>query len=123
MPRLLQISCSCNSGAIGRIAEQINLRASEKGWETFFAYGRIAHLPVRSHLIHVGCMMDEYLHYAEHRIFDNEGLASRHATRILIRKISEIRPDIIHLHNKISINVIHILHILLKVNILPFLKY
>ena len=99
MPRLLQISCSCNSGAIGRIAEQINLRASEKGWDTFFAYGRIAHLPVGSQLIHVGCMMDEYLHYAEHRIFDNEGLASRHATRTLIRKISEISPDIIHLHN------------------------
>lgn len=97
--KILQISCSCNSGAIGRIAEQINKRASEKGWETFFAYGRIAHMPVRSQLIHVGCMMDEYLHYAGHLILDNEGLASRHATRTLIRKISEIRPDIIHLHN------------------------
>lgn len=98
MPKLLQISTSANWGAIGRIAEQINVLAQEKGWDTYFAYGRYI-TSSTSHLIKVGCTFDEYEHYAEHRLFDNDGLASRNATKALIREIERIQPDIIHLHN------------------------
>lgn len=98
MPKLLQISTSANWGAIGRIAEQINALVQEKGWETFFAYGRYV-TSSTSHLIKIGGAFDKYEHYAEHRLFDNDGLASRNSTQVLIREIERIQPDIIHLHN------------------------
>ena len=72
--------------------------AIKRGWECTIAYGRIAQPGVASE-IKVGTRFDTYEHYFENRLFDNEGLASRFATRRLIRKINEIQPDIIHLHN------------------------
>ena len=98
MPVLLQINVSANSGSTGRIAEQINQLAQSLGWETYLAYGRSSQ-PCRSRLIHTGNKLQVYEHYAEHRLFDNDGLASRLATRQLVNKIKEIKPDIIHLHN------------------------
>lgn len=98
MLKILQVSASANWGAIGRIAEQINVLAQERGWGAFFAYGRYI-TSSTSHLIKVGRSYDKYEHYVEHRLFDNDGLASRNATKKLIRKIEEIKPDIIHLHN------------------------
>ena len=98
MPSIIQINVTANSGSTGRIAEQINQMAGKKGWKTYLAYGRNMQ-PCQSELIHVGNMLQVYEHYAEHRIFDNDGLASRLATRQLIGKIKEIKPDVIHLHN------------------------
>lgn len=98
MRKVFQINVTANWGSTGRIAEQINVLARKKGWSTFIAYGRYSN-PSESDLIHVGSDMEVYEHYLEYRIADNDGLASRKATRKLIKKISEIKPDIIHLHN------------------------
>lgn len=68
------------------------------GWESYVAYGRWSN-PSKSRLIKVGNMMGTYLHYGEQRIFDNEGLCSRGATRKLIEQIKKIKPTIVHLHN------------------------
>ena len=38
------------------------------------------------------------LHYVEDRLLDNEGLASRWETRKLIKKMEEIKPDVVQLH-------------------------
>lgn len=98
MPKLLQINTSANWGSTGRIAEQIGLLAIAHGWESYIAYGRSAN-PSRSILIKIGSKLGVLWHVVESRIFDNHGLASRHATHQLIKKIKEIQPDIIHLHN------------------------
>lgn len=98
MPSIIQINVTANSGSTGRIAEQINMMAGKRGWKTYLAYGRNMQ-PCKSKLIHVGNMLQVYEHYAEHRLFDNDGLASRLATKELIKKIGQIKPDIIHLHN------------------------
>ena len=98
MPTLLQINVTANSGSTGRIAEQINQMAQKHGWKTYLAYGRNMQ-SCKSELVHVGNKLQVYEHYAEHRLFDNDGLASRIATRCLVKKIEEIKPDIIHLHN------------------------
>lgn len=95
---LLQINVTANSGSTGKIAEQINQMAASRGWKTYFAYGRSC-CPGESERIHVGNIFQVYEHYAEHRLFDNDGLASRLATRQLVSRIKKIRPDIIHLHN------------------------
>lgn len=98
MPKLLQINITANWGSTGKIAEAIGLAAIKQGWKSYIAYGRWSN-PSQSHLIKVGGKLDMYLHYAEQRIRDNEGLCSRGATKRLIAQIKEIQPDVVQLHN------------------------
>ena len=98
MPKLLQINVTANWGSTGKIAEQIGECAMSYGWESYIAYGRWCN-PSKSHLIKIGNKLDTYMHYAEQRILDNEGLCSRRATRRLIKQIQELKPDVIQLHN------------------------
>lgn len=96
--KILQLNATANWGSTGKIAEQINLKAMELGWDCYIAYGRSCN-PSKSKLIKVGKMINVYEHYIENRLFDNEGLASRIPTKRLIKQIKELNPDIIHLHN------------------------
>lgn len=98
MPKLLQINITANWGSTGKIAEAIGVAAMAHGWESYIAFGRWCN-PSQSHLIKIGCRWDKYLHFAEQRIRDNEGLCSRAATKKLIRQIDEIKPDVVQLHN------------------------
>lgn len=98
MPKLLQINVSSNWGSTGKIAEQIGLCAQAHGWESYIAYGRSLN-PSKNKLIKVGSMLDVYEHYAENRLLDNEGLASRCATKRFLKQVDAIGPDIVHLHN------------------------
>lgn len=98
MPTLLQINITANWGSTGKIAESIGLCAMSHGWDSYIAYGEVAN-PSKSHLIRIGSRMNQYLHFAEQRIFDNEGLCSRIVTRRFIETIKRIKPDVVHLHN------------------------
>lgn len=98
MLNLFQINVTANWGSTGKIAEQINLAAAAQGWETYIAYGRMANTSA-STLIKVGNRCDQLWHGIESRLLDRHGLASRWATLQLVRKIDELRPDVIHLHN------------------------
>lgn len=98
MPKLLQINVTANWGSTGKIAEQIGLAAMKHGWDSYIAYGSLFN-PSKSALIKVGGKYNRYLHFAEQRIRDNEGLCSRIATRMLIERIKEIKPDVVGLHN------------------------
>lgn len=95
---LLQINVTANWGSTGKIAEQIGQCAIDNGWESYIAYGRWYN-PSQSHLIKIGNKLNMYQHYAEQRILDNEGLCSRGATKEFIKRINEIKPDVIQLHN------------------------
>ncbi len=95
---LLQINVTANWGSTGKIAEQIGQCAIAHGWDSYIAYGRWYN-PSQSHLIKIGNKLDMYQHYAEQRILDNEGLCSSRATKEFIKRINEIKPDVIQLHN------------------------
>ena len=95
---LLQINVTANWGSTGKIAEQIGVCAQRNGWESYVAYGRYMN-PSENRLIKIGSQFDVYEHYAENRLLDGEGLASRHATRRFLQEMDRIRPDIVHLHN------------------------
>ena len=97
-PKLLQINVTANWGSTGKIAEQIGLCAMEHGWDSYIAYGRMMN-PSKNNLIRIGSQWDVYEHYAEGKFFDNEGLASRQATKDFLEKVDEIKPDVVHLHN------------------------
>ena len=98
MLKLLQINSVANTGSTGHIAEDIGKLAILNGWESYIAYGRKA-LPSASNLIRIGNKLDIFLHVLITRVFDIHGLASRHPTKELIRKIDQINPNVIHLHN------------------------
>lgn len=98
MPKLLQINVDSALFSCGKICEEISKVSQSEGWDTYIAYAR-DHKDGVNKEIKIGSMMDVYLHWAEQRIFDNEGLCSRRATRDLVRRIKEIAPDIIHLHD------------------------
>ena len=98
MPTLLQINSTANWGSTGKIAEQIGILAMQSGWESYIAYGRNNN-PSKSKLIKIGSKLGVYWHVLESRLLDNHGLASRLATRKLIKQIEFIKPDIVHLHN------------------------
>lgn len=95
---LLQINVTVNSGSTGRIAEEIGQTAMTNGWKSYIAYGRNDR-PSKSELIRIGTDLDVKLHGLQTRLFDRHGLGSKKATVELIKKIKEINPDIIHLHN------------------------
>lgn len=98
MPTLLQINSTANWGSTGKIAEQIGELAIANGWDSYIAYGRHC-CQSKSRLIKVGSKLSQAWHLMIARLFDKQGLGSRHATKRLIKQIKEINPDIIHLHN------------------------
>lgn len=98
MPTILQINTVINTTSIGRIAEEIGQLVISKGWRSLIAYGRRPRQS-QSELIRVGTNWDNLLHGLATRFFDRHGLASRQATRELVKQIELIKPDLIHLHN------------------------
>ena len=98
MPKLLQINSTANWGSTGKIAEQIGECAMAHGWESYIAYGRYSNHS-NSNLIRIGSRISQAWHLIISRLFDKHGLGSKYATRKLIQRIKEIKPDIIHLHN------------------------
>lgn len=102
MPTLLQINPVLRrTTSTGRIMQEIGELAIAKGWDSFIAYGkgRDGIAPCRSRTIPVGSKLDVALHAVATRLFDAHGLASKIATRRFIRKVRQIDPDVIHIHN------------------------
>lgn len=102
MPKLLQINPVLRMNtSTGRIMQEIGDLAMEAGWESYVAYskGRDGMRESTSRTVPVGNRFSVAAHGLQTRLFDRHGLASGCATRDFIRKIEEIDPDIIHIHN------------------------
>lgn len=98
MPTLLQINVTANWGSTGKIAEAIGQSAMKRGWNSYIAYGRKM-TTSKSNLVKVGSKMDNYIHFAYNYLLDMEGRSSDRATKALVRQITEIKPDVVQLHN------------------------
>lgn len=95
---ILQVNILANSGSTGKIAEGIGQAIISNGWRSIIAYGQKANVS-KSETIRIGNNISIREHGLESRLFDNQGLASRIATRNFLKKLEDIRPTIIHLHN------------------------
>ena len=96
--KVLQINSVCGIGSTGRIATDIHNVLIEQGHESYIAYGR--DLPKNcDNTIRIGTKINNYTHLAKTRIFDKHGFGSKRATEVFIKKVIELNPDIIHLHN------------------------
>lgn len=96
--RILQINSVCGIGSTGRIATDIHHILIEEGHESYIAYGRGFPVNCES-TFRIGTKYDNYAHVALTRIYDKHGFGSTKATEKFIKKIDELEPDIIHLHN------------------------
>lgn len=96
--RVLQINSVCGIGSTGRIATDIHKMLTKQGHESFIAYGR--DLPKNcGNTIKIGTKFDNYVHFAKTRILDKHGFGSKKSTIEFIKKVKDLDPDIIHLHN------------------------
>lgn len=97
MSRILFINSVCN-GSTGTICKNLYKAAEEDGHTCCIAYGR-GNAPEGFNTIKIGNNFDIYMHVLKARIFDAMGFGSKWATKELIEKIDEFKPDVIHLHN------------------------
>lgn len=98
MHKLLLINTVANRGSTGRISEEIGQTALFQGYECWYAYGKAAN-PSKLNLFRVGSDFDLKFHALRSRLFDNHGFASTAATKAFVKRIQEIQPSIINLHN------------------------
>ncbi len=96
--KIFQISSEINSGSVGRIAEQIGQKILDNGFNSYIAYGRKA-LKSSSITLKIGNNFEIIKNAIHTRLTDRHGFASTGSTEELIRKISEISPDLIHLQH------------------------
>ena len=97
---ILQINTALNWSATGKIAEQISSLAKSLGWDCFTAHGaRYVHGNSVAKDISTDFKLNDYLDAAKSMVGGRHGLGSKYVTRELVKKIEEVSPDIIHLHN------------------------
>ena len=96
--RILQINTVCGTGSTGRIALALHNSLCENKHESYVAYGR-GERYTSNNLIKISNRIDFYLHAVNTRLFDLHGYGSKMVTKLFLKKIVEINPDIIHLHN------------------------
>lgn len=99
MKKLLQINTTLNCGSTGRIAEQIALTAQNMGWKCYIAHGGRYIGNSQFESIQISSKVDNYIHALYGELLGMHGLGSKCATNQFIKKIIQIKPDVIHLHN------------------------
>ena len=109
--KVIQINLVANLWSTGKIAADIGEAIISDGGESHLAYG-LEYRDCNSHLIQI--TKNEFRwkihYYLFSTILDLPGWGSWFETKMLIRKIKKIKPDIIHLH--------HIYWAILNINVL-----
>lgn len=96
--KVVQINSVCGVGSTGRIAVDISEKLTKLKVENYIAYGR-GDSNNQDNTIKIGGKINNYSHLLDTRIFDKHGLSSDSATNDFIKKLEEINPDIVHIHN------------------------
>lgn len=115
--KILQINANYGFGSTGLIVKDIGEEIIRSGNEAYFAY-QCSNTIIDNGFI-VGNTFDWKLHAILCRIFGGQGYYSRAATNKFIKKLKQIKPDVVHLHNLHSnfINIDILFDFLVKENI------
>lgn len=98
--KVLQINTVCGRGSTGRIATDLLSCLKESGDTGIIAYGIGPMLNAKQEeTYNIDTKIEYCVHNALSRITDKEGYYSFFATKRLIKKVQEYKPDVIHLHN------------------------
>lgn len=94
--KVLQINAVNAIKSTGRLCSEFSDYLNNNGHEGYIAYS--TGLP-SSKGYKIGSKLDTKLHGLNSRLFGKQAYFSKGATRSLLSYISEINPDIVHLHN------------------------
>lgn len=97
MKKIVQINVVCN-GSTGRIMCDIAKKSSNEGFKTYCFYGR-GNPNKDVNCIKIDNKLEVYWHVLITRLFNKHGHGSYFATKRMIKRLKNINPDIIHLHN------------------------
>lgn len=98
--KVLFINSVCGIGSTGRICTNLADEFRKNGHDVRIAYGRGSVPNQYSHYaIRIGNALDEIVHGARSRLFDEHGLGSVLATKRFIKWATEYNPDLLWLHN------------------------
>lgn len=96
MPKLVLVNTVC-SGSHGRLMRDLRSAAQANGFQVCVAYGRGD--PFSGDTVRIGAQKDVLAHVALTRALDMHGRGSRGATEAFVRHLSDLSPDLLHLHN------------------------
>lgn len=97
--KIFYISGAIYFGSLGRIVEQIGLLAQKHGYEVLVAHSTRNENPTKLPHFTITTRRDELIHAAMAKFLDMHGLLSIRQSKVLVERIKEYQPDIIHLHN------------------------
>ncbi len=94
--KVLQINAVSVISSTGRICSELSDYLNNNGHEGYIAYS--TGFPYSSEF-RIGSKLDTKLHGLLSRIFGTQAYFSKGATRKLLRYVSYLKPDVVHLHN------------------------
>lgn len=98
--KVVQINAVYGTGSTGRIAQDIHEFLVRSGDDSYIAWGAVCKGSTdRGHFFQVGNVFDHKMHAVLYRLMHDQGFHSWAATKRLCRKLKEIQPDVVHLHN------------------------
>ena len=101
--KVVQINATANVGSTGKIAYSIKTLLDKKGIENYIFYSLGDSEGEK--LLKFGNKAYIKLQALKSRVFGNFGFNSKSITKKMLKKLDEISPDIVHLHNIHSHNV------------------
>jgi putative colanic acid biosynthesis glycosyltransferase len=96
--KVVQINSVLNSGSTGRIVEGIGLQLLASGHQSIAVWGRRS-MPSQSVSFRIGNKLGIALHGLKSMALDRHGLGSKRATHGLVKRMRELKPDLVQLHN------------------------
>lgn len=99
--KILIVNSVCGIGSTGRICTDLSKKFEADGHDVKIAFGRSSTVPeqFKKYAVRIGKDFDVKIHGLESRLFDNHGLASKHATKKFLQWADEYNPDLLWLHN------------------------
>ncbi|MBQ3040465.1 MAG: glycosyltransferase [Clostridia bacterium] len=101
--KIVQINATCGAGSTGKICVAVSKLLNENGVENYIFYS-LNQSDYEQGIKYMSSKQTTIQAIKSHA-FGNYGFNSKGATKKLIKKLEEISPDIIHLHNLHSHNV------------------
>ncbi len=96
--KILQINSVYDFGSTGKLVKLIHNELLNKNFDSYVIYGRNKNI-VDDKIFFIGSKINFFIDVIKSLIFDTHGFNSVNMTRKMIKKIENIKPDIIHLHN------------------------
>lgn len=95
--KIVQINACYERGSTGRMMKEMHQYFLKHGYDSYACAPNCHSNDFR--LINIGCKFDYLLHSLLSRILGLQGYFSILSTILFLRKLSKIKPDILHLHN------------------------